>query len=253
MTIVVDVNEARQGRVPIDVKDYTNKAREADTYYATLYMGAPPDTAGDSMSGADADKALPQAYFVEQPAQATVPAHFHDTNQFQVFTAGAAKFGKKQVRPLTVHYAGGHTPYGPIATDDEGVHFFTLRQKWDSGGKPMPQMRDKLKPVRRCHRLADDILAAAIEGQRNDVVPYEEDGLGVSVFAIAAGTSQTLDLPAAGGGQYILVSAGSVTYQDSELAIDSCLYRFPDEEPPSVTAGADGACVLVMQFPTLPD
>ena len=68
---------------------------------------------------------------MEQPRRATVPPHFHDTDQFQVFVAGAASFGKHRVEPLTVHYAGGHTPYGPIVTAEEGTHYFTLRKHWD--------------------------------------------------------------------------------------------------------------------------
>lgn len=251
MPIVVDVNEAQKHRMPIDVEDYTQTTRDEDRYYATQYIGAPTDSAPEAMKSPDDDKSLPQAYLVEQPAHATVPAHFHDTNQFQVFVAGATGFGKSKLRPLSAHYAGGHTPYGPIVTEDEGVHFFTLRQKWDSGGKPMPQSRDLLKPVRRCFRMAEDINAAAIPGGRSDVLPCEADGLGIALFTLTTGQQETLDLPQAGGGQYILVTDGSVRHDSAELALHSCLYRFPEEAPLSVTAGDAGASILLLQFPSL--
>ncbi len=251
MPIVVDVNEAQTRRMPIDVEDYTRTTREEDRYYATQYLGAPTDTAPQAMKSADDDKSLPQAYLVEQPAHATVPAHFHDTNQFQVFVAGATGFGKSWLRPLSLHYAGGHTPYGPIVTKDEGVHFFTLRQKWDSGGKPMPESRDLLKPVRRCFRMAEDVLESAVAGGRSDVLPCEEDGLGVALFSLHPGQSETIDLPQSGGGQYALVVEGSIRHAGAELALHSCLYRFAEEAPLAVTAGDEGASILLLQFPAL--
>lgn len=248
MPIVVDAAEAAKGRQAVEVKGFTTKARDADSYYATLYMGAAPDNAAASMGRPGDDKSLPQAYLVEQPANATVPPHFHDTNQFQVFVAGAASFGKQPVRPLSLHYAGGHTPYGPIVTTDQGAHYFTLRAKWDSGGKPMPQSRDRLKPVRRRHRLAEDIATDAPAG-RADVLPAEDDGLGASLFRLAPGQSGILDLDVAGGGQYALVTAGSVHHDGLDLTKHSCLYRFAEEAPLTLTAGPTGAAVLLMQFP----
>ena len=252
MPIVVDAAEAAKGRQAVEVKGVTRKARDADSYYATLYMGAAPDNAAASMGRSGDDKSLPQAYLVEQPANATVPPHFHDTDQFQVFVAGAASFGKQKVRPLSLHYAGGHTPYGPIVTTDRGARYFTLRANWDSGAKPMPQSRDRLKPVRRCHRLAEDITADGTAG-RTDVLPGEADGLGASLFTLAPGQTETLDLDIAGGGQYALVTAGSVRHDGAGLGKHSCLYRFAEEAPLTLTAGPDGAAVLLMQFPVPPD
>ena len=47
MPIVVDVNEAQKGRVPVDVEDYTQTSKDDDKYYATMYIGAPTDTVAD--------------------------------------------------------------------------------------------------------------------------------------------------------------------------------------------------------------
>ncbi len=253
MPIVMDAAEAAKGRQAVEVKGFTTKAHDADSYYATLYMGAAPDNAAATMGRAGDDKSLPQAYLVEQPADATVPPHFHDTDQFQVFVAGAASFGKQPVRPLSLHYAGGHTPYGPIVTTEQGAHYFTLRAKWDSGGKPMPQSRDRLKPVRRCHRLAEDIAAKAGPTGRADVLPVEDDGLGAALFTLAPDQTGTLDLDVAGGGQYALVTAGTVRHDGADLAEHSCLYRFAEEAPLTLTAGPAGAAVLLMQFPVHAD
>jgi len=251
MPIVVDVNEAQKGRVPVDVEDYTQTSKDDDKYYATMYIGAPTDTAADDIKTKSGDKSLPQAYLVEQPAHATVPAHFHATNQFQVFVAGSTGFGKAKLKPLSVHYAGGYTPYGPIVTEDEGVHFFTLRQKWDSGGKTMPEMRHLLKSVRRCFRMAEDVTATAVLGGRSDVLPCEDDGLGIALFSLDPGQNEILDLPQPGGGQYALITDGSVNHQGIDLAMHSCLYRFSKEAPLGVKAGDDGATIMLLQFPIL--
>jgi hypothetical protein len=157
MPIVVDVEQARQGRQILQVPGYTNTAREEDQYYVTMYTGAPPTTVAETIPNAETNRELPQCYFVEQPANATLPPHYHDTDQFQVFTSGELRFGKKAIGALSVHFAGGHTPYGPIYTDNVGTHFFTLRANWDGGGKPMPENRPNLQPVRRMYRLAGDV------------------------------------------------------------------------------------------------
>jgi hypothetical protein len=212
-------------------------------------MGAPPAKAAAQMGGEDADRTLPQAYLVEQPAASTVPPHFHDTDQFQVFTHGEAMFGKKSVQPLSLHYAAGHTPYGPIVTAEQGAHYFTLRAKWDSGGKPMPESRDLLKPVPRVHRLAENIATTGASPGRDDVLPCEADGLGAALFTLAPGETSTVDLPVAGAGQYALVVFGAVQHEGVDLAEHSCLYRFADDAPLTLAASQAGAQVLLMQFP----
>ena len=58
-----------------------------------------------------------------------------------------------------------------------------------------------------------------------------------------------LDLSLVGGGQYALVLEGAVMHRGDLLATHSCLYRYPHEDAISVTAGTDGATVLLLQFP----
>ena len=249
MPIIVDVAQASRGREVLAVPGYTRTSDDEDNYFITMYMGAPPDTARDTLQYRNDDKTMPQAYLVEQPPGATIPAHYHDTDQYQVFINGNAVFGKKSIGPLTVHFAGGHTPYGPILTQQEATHFFTLRAHWDGGGKTMPENRPNLQPVRRVYRLARDIAIDSTDSPRAEVIPAEPDGLGTSIFRLGANEQATVDLPVAGGGQYVLVLDGAITHERSMLAVHSCVYRYPDEAPMSVTAGADGAVLLLLQFP----
>lgn len=250
MPIAVEAAEAAKARQPIEVKDYTNTASDDDRYYATFYMGAPPDTAAGAMQGLSSDKSLPQVYLVEQPAGATVPPHFHDTDQFQVFVGGSANFGKKALRPVSIHYAGGHTPYGPIVTEEQGTHYFTLRVQWDGGGKPMPESRELLKRGQACYRLAEDIEQTEVAlGERVDVLPMENDGLGAAVFAVPAGEFVTLDLPRPGAGQFAIITEGSVDFDGTDYGSRSCVYRAADEPAIEVKGGPNGARVLLLQFP----
>lgn len=249
MPIIVDVAQASRGREVLAVPGYTRTSREEDNYFITMYMGAPPDSARDTLRYRNDDKTMPQAYLVEQPPGSTIPAHYHDTDQYQVFINGSAMFGKKSIGPLTVHFAGGHTPYGPILTQHEATHFFTLRAHWDGGGKPMPENRPNLKPVRRVYRLAREIECDPSASPCEDVIPAEPDGLGTSMFHLKANEQATVDLPVAGGGQYALVLEGKVAHNGNLLAAHSCLYRYPQEDAIVVTAGATGATVLLLQFP----
>jgi hypothetical protein len=118
VTIVVCGDAAKERRRAVHIKDYTQSQNPDAAFHATLYIGAAPATAKHALQ-AVGTRSEPQAHLMEQPAYATVPAHFHDTDQFQVFVDGVADFGKQRIDGLAVHFAGGHTPYGPISTAED--------------------------------------------------------------------------------------------------------------------------------------
>lgn len=253
MTDTITYQESLTRRQLLMVEGYTETDSD-ESYYVTPYFGALP-TNVDPNPPAEALE-QPQAYYVEQPPQATVPAHYHDTNQFQIFLHGAGIFGKKPVAALAVHYASGHTPYGPIVTDSKAIHYLTLRNRWDSGGKTMPQSRPTLRRLPRRFRMVEDFSLPTLDSlssdacERLDLLPCEDDGLGVSVFAMGKGASSPLALEHAGAGRYALVLAGALEAAEP-LDTGSCLYIGPGDVD-SFTARADGAVVLVAQFPPEP-
>lgn len=254
MVDVVATQEAFARRQVLMVPGYTETGSD-ENYYVTQFFGALP--ANVDPNPPESAMGRPQAYYVEQPPKATVPPHYHDTNQFQVFLRGQAVFGKKPVAPLAVHYANGHTPYGPIITHDQATHYLTLRNQWDSGGKTMPQSRPTLRKVRRRFRMIEEIVLpdlaslAASAADRHDALECEDDGLGVSTFGLGADGETDLALAGAGEGRFGLVLAGTLLGQDKTLDSGSCVYVGPTDSE-TFRAGPDGAAVLVMQFPPEP-
>ena len=100
-----------QRQVHVNGRDYT----------LSEYVGAAP-VRGKYVAGNESnDNGLPQGFLVEQPPGSITLPHFHETNQFQVFVDGSGHMGKHAAEPLTVQYANGHTPYGPIVAGDAGV------------------------------------------------------------------------------------------------------------------------------------
>ena len=247
MPFITSADDARAARKPVEV--------QGRTYYLSPYMGSAP-TRGRYEPGNEVnDDGLPQGFLVEQPSGAVTPPHFHDHEQFQVIVDGGGFVGKKAAVPLSVHYAGGHTPYGPIIAGEDGIFYFTLRSRWDAGAKYMPASRDKLKPVKRKHRLAADVqvplgdaLKSSGAGERTEVMAPLEDGTCAYLFAIGAGKTASMETPARAGGQYAILVGGSALEDGRALPRLSGFYRFRDEEPLTVTAGGEGAVVLLMQF-----
>ncbi|MDG1274118.1 MAG: hypothetical protein P8P46_06550, partial [Alphaproteobacteria bacterium] len=141
MPFITSAASAKASRKAIDV--------HGQTYHLSPYVGSAPLRGSYVPGNEQNDDGLPQGFLVEQPSNSITPPHFHDHEQYQVFVDGSARLGKHVANPLALHYARGHTPYGPITAGPSGVVYFTLRARWDSGAKYMPGAKDKLKKVRR--------------------------------------------------------------------------------------------------------
>lgn len=250
MILVTPAQEAaaRARIVHVNGRDYT----------IAEYIGAAPKR-GHYVAGNEAnDNGLPQGFLVDQPANAITPPHFHEPNQFQVFVGGSGRMGAHEATLLTVQYANGHTPYGPIVAYDEGVRYFTLRQKWDPGAKYLPASRNLLRKGNQRTRIKsgverEDETARRMRtcGQMEAVFPMEDDGLAAWMVRLPANGSLRLPDPATGGGQYLIVATGSMLHAAAELDELSTIYVTPGEPVFDVRAGASGADILLLQFPRM--
>ncbi len=225
-------------------------------YVLRGYIGAAP-VRGTYVEGNEVNaNELPQGFLVDQPPGSVTPPHFHETEQYQVFVGGSGRLGKKTVLPLSVQFAGGHTPYGPIVAGDDGIRYYTLRHRWDPGAKYLPAMRDRFVRGRQRQRLATNIplgngvdLSACRATTSEVLIAPEADGLCAGLYRGGPGASLPALDPADGGGQYYIVVNGTLEHAGEKWSRWSCLYATRDERLPSLTAGPEGLELLVLRFP----
>jgi len=197
----------------------------------------------------------PQAFLVEQEPGATVHAHFHYVDQFQVVVGGSGRIGKHDLTPIMVHFAGANTPYGPILPSDQGISYFTLRASADStGAQFMPAARARRRPAPWRYELARPVTSTekALSGRQEvEIEPIlsGDGGLSVVMLRLPPGGSVATPPPSEGNGQSLLVTAGSILHGGSICGRLSALFIPPASPAPGLTAGAGGADVLLLQFP----
>lgn len=234
------------------------KAHDIDgqIYLGREYIGSAPKPGSDGYGKDAPGDDSPQAYLVMQPPHSVTRPHFHQTNQFQVFVGGGGRVGKRRSDPVTVQYAGGNTPYGPIVAGDEGIHYFTLRQKWDSGAKYLPEQNELLLKGRQRQRLgakspaSDGALRKGNGGiVQETLIEAEPDGLLALSLTLPPGAQAVLPDAAAGGGQYHVVVSGSLLRGGAELPPLSVEFASPDQGEVALQAGAEGLEVLLLRFP----
>lgn len=191
----------------------------------------------------------PQAFLVHDlHSPGYVAPHFHHVRQFQVIVSKGAKLGRKDAPYISFQYADPSTPYGPIVPgEEEPLAFFTLRPEKSDGTFFMPGSRDKMD-----HKAGRNIAVHVPEpSQENALEPLiarHEDGLAAYRVQIAAGARVTGITDTRCGGFYYLVLDGSLT-GDEDLPRFSLIWAEATEEAPVLTAGPEGADVLIMQFP----
>ena len=207
---------------------------------------------------------VPQLLLVEQlvPGSKILP-HFHGIDQFQVFIDGVGRLGHHDIHPISIHYTNRYTGYGPIEAGPQGLSYLVLRPSFDTLGSQylhVPEARARLRPGSKRFLLADGIAARtadellaldAIKVKR--VMGVEADdpeaGLFVDVVSVPSHTCYAACDPASGGGQVVIVIAGSVTHAGEPLGLRGSIAVMADEPAVSVSAGESGAQLLVLQYP----
>jgi hypothetical protein len=202
------------------------------------------------------DAVAPQSFLVEQDPGTVIEPHFHLENEFQVMVGGSGSLGRHAVEPVSVHYAGAHTGYGPITAGNEGLHYFTLRARMDSGAQFLPGAREKMQRVPKRHLLGNPVqpseaseLTARRETQLIAVLEPQTDGIAAWMLRIPAGRSASAPVHP-GGGRFLLVIGGALELNGERLPRLATAFVSADEEAPPLRAGSGGLEVLVLQFPS---
>jgi hypothetical protein len=193
----------------------------------------------------------PQGFFTDFGPNFLINPHFHRVDQFQIIVRGEAKLGKQPLVPVTIHYADGFTPYGPIVCGAEGMAFFNLRSHSDVGGYPMPGSRAELE--RRAGRTWTEHTRLALDDQSRSLkiqslVDLQDDGLGAFEIVAGPGVSLLSDV-VAGACRYELILAGSLEIGGQSLPRHSCVFASAGEVLDSRRAGPDGVHLLDLQLP----
>lgn len=198
----------------------------------------------------------PTVFLVEQPPHSVLPTHFHTQNEFQVVVQGSGMFGRHPVREISVHYAGAYTGYGPIVAGPEGLSYFTIRSVYESGAHFLPEGKAKLRMGPKDQRYSEAIdpldaeaLARLAASEQRELL---EDGGGVAsrLLRLAPRAALRSAHSSPSNGQFLMVLAGTLRYQERELGRLEMLFVPPeDADALQAVAGSGGAEVLVLQIP----
>ncbi|HEX2943663.1 MAG TPA: hypothetical protein VHO91_21585 [Rhodopila sp.] len=246
MSIVATAEAARANR-------RRGSAADGVTFWHTLYLGTSRYNMAPGTPDPDASALFPMAFLVEQDPGTTANAHYHQQDQFQLVVGGHGTLGLHEVKPVTVHFTGAHTAYGPIrASKDEGVWYFTLRNGFDPGARfmTMSENRTALRTIPgRKHREAVAGPIGTATAPFETLLGPEPDGLGAWRYRLAAGQSVTGPAPADGRGQYWVVIKGNLRHNGAALTEMSCVFVYPDDPAFQAMAEDQDTEVIAMQFP----
>ncbi|GGL12466.1 hypothetical protein [Nocardia jinanensis] len=190
----------------------------------------------------------PQVFLVDQLEGAT-GAHFHRVPQFQFFVDGAGSFGKKPIRLVTMHYADPWSPYGPIESAENGIKYFTARAAADVGAFYMPGARKKKEG--KSGRQVTAVLDAEPTAEGTWLIEPQPDGVACLDIWLAEG--RTLPAHRLGGtARLALCLEGNLRSEEADFPPLSWISVDVDDLA-TITAGAGGARVVVMDFPHQPE
>ncbi len=243
MPVIATADEAKINR-------RRGSAADGVSFWHTLYIGTTRYNMAPGTPDPEMGELFPMAFLVEQDPGSTASAHYHQADQFQVVVAGHGIMGTHEARAVTVHFAGAHTAYGPIrASQDAGVHYFTLRNGFDPGARFMtvPENRIALRNVPGRHHREN--VAGPLTVETGPIIRPEPDGMGAWRYRADVGERLIGPDPAWGRGQYWIVVDGTMVREGKDIPRLSCVFVCPEDPPFNAFAGPDGVDVIAMQFP----
>jgi len=207
----------------------------------------------------DADPVLsPTVFLVEQPAGMVLPAHFHRNNQFQLIVGGAGKIGPAKLQPVTIHYAGANTAYGPLAAGPDGLMYFTIRPVLESGLNIVAETPNADWPAGpRVHATSKPVPIMTVEELRQISVIQTtsgitgDGGLRADIVLLPPGAELLLSPPAAAQGTFAVVLAGSISVAGTWLQVWESAFFSGDEPNATIVAGPTGAQTVMLSVPHL--
>jgi hypothetical protein len=209
---------------------------------------------GEWMEAGEDPRLSPTVFLAEQPPNYKLEPHFHRQNQFQLFVAGSGTLGPARVDPVTVHYAGAYTGYGPLLSGDEGIQYFTIRPVFDTGMIPATQAREKMVRGPKRHAQAalgapwsEDALSALAQPEDRFAIAPDR-GLAVRHVRLPPAARCELQHVEASSSLFVFVLAGKGTVAERTLGLWESAFATRDEQL-ALEAGPRGAEIVVLHVP----
>ena len=209
---------------------------------------------GEWMESGEDPWLSPTVFLAEQPPLYTLETHFHRQNQFQLVVEGSATLGREALAPVTVHYAGAYTGYGPLVSGPEGIKYFTIRPVFDTGLIPGSQAREKM--IRGPKRHAQVTLGtpwtesalSALQQVHDHAALPAQLGLAVRHLRLPPGAAYDLQHVEGSTSLFAFVLAGSAQAAGQILGRWESVFA-TREEILTLTAGDSGAEIVVLHVP----
>jgi len=217
---------------------------EADAFAKNCVTEYPSGSvAVDLIGRRDTEGDGPLGYMVRALPGSELAPHFHPVDQFQVFVEGAPTLGRHPMRLGSVHYADPYTPYGPItAPKTTGYAYMTLRPRSAMDTHWIPA-EIGLAKGRRGENIQGETAAPGDRRPGLHMLFSRPDG--VSAAELVARPHEALP-PLSGRGYYVVL-AGDVVCEGKSHPFKSCFWT-TGEDQPALTAGAEGATLLLLTF-----
>jgi hypothetical protein len=206
---------------------------------------------------------VPQVLLVEQPLPGSkILPHFHGVDQFQVVVGGDGKLGQHVVGPISLHYTNRFTGYGPIEAGPRGMSYYVLRPGLAVSGSHylhVPEERAKMTRGGKRYFMSGNLAVATREAlmdlrgpQLNRLVGVQEGedaGLFADMLLLPPRAAYVGADPQTGGGQVFLLLQGILKHHHATLLAPASVALTREEAALAFTAGAEGAQVLMLQYP----
>ncbi len=205
-------------------------------------------------TGRDSDES-PTVFMIEQPSGSTIPKHFHRQNQFQLFFAGRGRIGGHEIAPMTIHYAGAFTGYGPLVAGPEGLHYFTIRAIYEEGANILPDAASQiLRGPRRGGQAGPFVPESSLRlfspgSKIEQILPVDCEGMSVWRARLSPGDTIRVGVAPNLAGVFVFLIAGGAVHGDQSLVPLEHMFASSPVSEVELEAGGDGADILVLEMP----
>lgn len=232
------------------------KRRPINVMGATFYKS-------EWMECGDDPKLSPTVFLVEQPPNTSLLSHFHRQNQFQLFVDGAGSIGRESLGPITVHYAGAYTGYGPLLSGPEGIKYFTIRAVCEAGFTPIGEAKEKMLRGPKRHANSTPVppltaaaLAALSGTEQQTLIEPGDDGMAARLTRLPPGAPLHPVHTPGSEGQFLFVTAGTLVCALASGAVTPVtlerwehLFLLAGDTAPPLAAGPGGAEIVSLFIP----